>query len=204
MNSIGLEELPKLPFENPSVVGIAPRMLSLQQEEAISKVLTANGVGWLVTRYDEVRTLLADRRLGLSNPNPAQPSPSAARAYMVALMAGDDHDTERPRHAQMRDLLVPLFSTARMRRLQSRIEEHVDELLDQLIATKPPVDLHQALSFPLPTMAISELLGVPLADRNRFGQWARGTFDQSSDQRAADTFEKVMRLHVGTRSAQTN
>lgn len=189
---IGMQELPRLPFDNPSVMGIAPQMLALQKEGPIARVRTAEEDAWLVTRYDEVRTLLADRRLALSNPNPRTPAKSAARNFMVALMAGDDPETESTRHAQMRALLVPRFSTRRMRLMQSRIEEHVDELLDAMAASTPPADLHHALSFPLPTMVICDLLGVPLADRERFGQYARGTFDQSDDQHAADTFQQVV------------
>ncbi|GGY08304.1 cytochrome P450 [Streptomyces minutiscleroticus] len=187
-----MKELPKLPFDNPSVVGIAPQMRALQQEGPITRVRTAGEDAWLVTRYDEVKALLADRRLGLSNPAPEQSAKSAARRFMVALMAGDDHDTEATRHAQMRALLVPRFSTRRMRLMKARIEHHVDDLLDQLAAGSPPVDLHRALSFPLPTMVICDLLGVPLADRERFGQWARGTFDQSDNQHSADTFQQVV------------
>jgi len=92
----------------------------------------------------------------------------------------------------MRSLLVPRFSTRRMRLMKSRIEQHVDDLLDQLAASAPPVDLHRVLSFPLPTMVVCDLLGVPLADRERFGQWARGTFDQSDNQHSANTFQQVV------------
>lgn len=192
MNAGYVGEMPRLPFDNPSALGIAPQMRAIQKESAITRVQTAGADAWLVTRYDEVRALLADRRLGLSNPNPDQTPVSAARSFMVALMAGDDYATEAPRHAQMRELLVPLFSTGRMRLLQDRIEHHVDDLLDHLAASTPPADLHRALSFPLPTMAISDLLGVPSADRERFGQWARGTFDQSDNQHSENTFQLVV------------
>jgi len=184
--------MPRLPFDNPSALGIDPQMRAIQKESAITRVQTAGADAWLVTRYDEVRALLADRRLGLSNPNPDQTPVSAARSFMVALMAGDDYATEATRHAQMRELLVPLFSTGRMRLLQGRIEHHVDDLLAHLAASTPPADLHRALSFPLPTMAISDLLGVPSADRERFGQWARGTFDQSDNQHSENTFQLVV------------
>ncbi|MEV0319881.1 pentalenolactone synthase [Streptomyces sp. NPDC050658] len=187
-----MKELPRLPFDNPDILGIAPQMRALQQEGPITKVRTAGEDAWLVTRYDEVRTLLADRRLRLSNPAPDGSAQSAARSFMVALMAGDDHETEPARHTQMRQLLVPRFSTRRMRLMKTQIERHVDELLDQLAATAPPVDLHRVLSFPLPTMVICDLLGVPLADRERFGLWARGTFDQSDDQHSANTFQQVV------------
>ncbi|MEV0120471.1 pentalenolactone synthase [Streptomyces sp. NPDC050703] len=187
-----MTELPRLPFDNPSIMGIAPQMRTLQREAPITRVRTAGEDAWLVTRYDEVRTLLADPRLRLSNPDPEQSANSAARGFMVALMAGDDCATEPARHARMRALLVPLFSTRRMRRMQTRIEHHVDELLDQLAVSAPPVDLHRALSFPLPTMVVCDLLGVPLDDRERFGQYARGTFDHSDDQHSANTFKKVV------------
>ncbi|CAM5388718.1 Cytochrome P450 OS=Streptomyces alboniger OX=132473 GN=CP975_28665 PE=3 SV=1 [Streptomyces alboniger] len=187
-----MKEIPSLPFDNPSIMGIAPQMRALQREGPVVKVRAGGEDAWLVTRYDEVRTLLADPRLRLSNPDREQSAKSAARGFMVALMAGDDCDTEPARHGQMRDLLVPLFSTGRMRRMKTRIEHHVDELLDELAVSAPPVDLHGALSFPLPTMVVCDLLGVPLADRERFGQWARGTFDHSDDQHAANTFKKVV------------
>jgi pentalenolactone synthase len=187
-----MKELPRLPFDNPAVLGVAPQMRALQQEGPITRVRTAGEDAWLVTRYDEVRALLADRRLGLSDPKPERAAKNTARSTMMALMAGDDYDTEATEHAQMRALLVPRFSTRRMRLMKTRIEHHVDDLLDQLAASAPPADLHRALSFPLPTMVVCDLLGVPLADRERFGQWARGTFDQSDSQHSVNTFQQVV------------
>ncbi|MEW9532558.1 pentalenolactone synthase [Microbispora sp. NPDC049125] len=187
-----MKELPRLPFDNPAILGVAPQMRELQREGPIVRVGTPGEDAWLVTRYDEVKTLLADRRLGLSNPRPGHSAKNTARAIMTALMFGDDYDTEATKHAQMRALLVPRFSTRRMRLMKTRIERHVDELLDQLAASTPPADLHRALSFPLPTMVVCDLLGVPLEDRERFGQWARGTFDQSDDQHSANTFQLVV------------
>ncbi|WP_217212642.1 pentalenolactone synthase [Streptomyces sp. AC550_RSS872] len=187
-----MKELPRLPFDNPAGLGIAPQMRALQQEGPIARVRTAGEDAWLVTRYDEVKALLSDRRLGLSDPKPERAAKNTARITMMALMAGDDYDTEATRHPQMRELLVPRFSTRRMRLMKTRIEHHVDELLDQLAACTAPVDLHRALSFPLPTMVVCDLLGVPLDDRERIGQWARGTFDQSDSQHSVNTFQQVV------------
>ncbi|WP_369213003.1 pentalenolactone synthase [Streptomyces flavofungini] len=187
-----MNALPTLPFDNPSVIGIAPEMRALQQEGPIARVWTAGEDAWLVTRYDEVKALLADRRLGLSNPSPEPSAKSTARATMMALMAGHDYETEATHHPQLRELLVPRFATRRMRLMKTRVERHVDELLDELAAGPQPADLHQALSFPLPTMTVCDLLGVPLADRETFGQWARGTFDQRDAQHSANTFQQVV------------
>lgn len=187
-----MKELPRLPFDNPDILGIAPQMYALQQEGPITRVRTAGEDAWLVTRYDEVRSLLADRRLRLSDPRPEQSAKSTARGTMMALMAGDDRETEATEHPLMRELLVPRFSTRRMRLMKTRIEHHVDDLLDRLAAGPRPTDLHSALSFPLPTMVVCDLLGVPLADRERFGLWARGTFDQSDSRHSANTYQQVV------------
>ncbi len=187
-----MNEPPRLPFENPAKIGIAPQMLALQQEQPITRVRAAGEDAWLVTRYDEVRKLLTDRRLRLSDPNPERAAKPAARSTMMALMAGNDYATEAVEHPQMRAMLVPQFSKGRMLRMKTRIEQHVDDLLDQLAASTPPADLHRALSFPLPTMTICDLLGVPLTDRQRIGQWAKDTFDQSDDQHSGNTFEEVV------------
>ena len=181
-----------MPFDNPDILGIAPQMLALQQEAPITRVRIAGDDAWLVTRYDEVRTLLADRRLSLSNPNPGQSAKNKARGIMTAVMAADDHLNEAAKHARMRALLVPRFSARRMRLMKTRVDEHVESLLDQLAAATPPADLHRALSAPLPTMVVCDLLGVPLADRERFGRWAQGTWDQRDDRHAADTFQQVV------------
>ncbi|MGW1911679.1 pentalenolactone synthase [Streptomyces sp. NPDC002076] len=187
-----MNELPALPFDNPSILGVAPRMRALQQEGPITRVRTVGEEAWLVTRYDEVKALLSDRRLGLSDPKPEPAAKNTARITMMALMAGDDYHTEATEHPRMRELLVPRFSTRRMRLMKTRIEHHVDELLDQLATSTAPVDLHRALSFPLPTMVVCDLLGVPLADRERIGQWARGTFDQSDSRHSMNTFQQVV------------
>lgn len=71
-------------------------------------------------------------------------------------------ETEQTDHAQMRALLTPFFSARRMQALCPRIEALVDALLDPLTARTPPVDLHEALSFPLPVLVICALFGGAL------------------------------------------
>ncbi|WP_241827170.1 pentalenolactone synthase [Streptomyces graminilatus] len=187
-----MTELPVLPFDNPSILGVAPRMRDLQKEGPITRVRLGSEDAWLVTHYDEVRALLSDRRLGLSDPKPERVAKTTARLTMMALMSGRDYDTEAIEHPQFRELLVPRFSTRRMRQMKIRIDQHVDGLIDKLAATPPPVDLHRALSFALPTMVVCDLLGVPLADQERIGQWAMGTFDQSDSLISVETFQQVV------------
>ena len=52
-----------------------------------------------------------------------------------------------------------------------RVEEIVDELLDH-VNNDQPFDAIQTLADPLPVIVISELLGVPPEDRDRFKAWS--------------------------------
>lgn len=60
----------------------------------------------------------------------------------------------------------------------------MDRFLDDLAPRTLPVDLHQALSFPLPVLVICELLGVPYEDREQFRLWSTGMADLHDRERA--------------------
>ena len=138
---------------------------------AIRRVTTPAGhPAWLVTRYDDVKALLSDPRLGRSHPDPAR----AARVWDSAIFGGPigDPATEAAEHALMRRLLSGAFSARRMAALRPRVRAITDELLDELAARTPPADFHESVSFPLPALVICELLGVPYADREDFRRWS--------------------------------
>jgi pentalenolactone synthase len=169
-------ELPRLPFDDGSFLDLAPGLLALQQDGPITKVITAAGdEAWLVTRYDEVKELFTDPRLGRSHPDPAH----AARITRSPIMYGaqGNHDTEEADHALMRSRLVPCFSARRMVALTPRVEGFVDDLLSDIAAGPMPCDLHVALSFALPVRVICDLLGIPRTDHARLHEWSDGMVD---------------------------
>ena len=184
-------ELPTLPFDRPNVLELAPRMRELQESMPVARVRTATGdLAWLVTRYADVRALFADPRLGRTHPRPA----AAARVSESALLGGSSagFETEGADHASMRSRLVPRFSARRMRSLRPRVESVVDSLLDSLAGRTPPVDLHEALSFPLPVLVIGVLLGVPFEDRDRFRSLSTGMADLRDRSLSASSFEALI------------
>jgi cytochrome P450 len=160
----------QLPFTtNSDALDIAPRYRTLQEEQPITRVRTRAGdPAWLVTRHADVMALFADDRLGRSHPDPAR----AARISASVLLGGPtgERDDEHAQHRRKRRLLTPAFSARRMQALRERVGSQVEGLLDELPA--PPVDLHAALSVPLPVMVICELLGVPYRDHDRFRAWS--------------------------------
>ncbi len=177
------DDLPALPFPRPDPLATPPRLRQLQARGAVARVRTLTGdEAWQVVRYREIKRLLGDDRLGRSHPDPER----APRLSDSILFGGplQNYDTEAADHARLRRLLTPFFSARRMEALRPRVEALVDELLADLARRTPPVDLHQALSFPLPVLVICELLGVPATDRERFRLWSRDMADLHDRPRA--------------------
>jgi cytochrome P450 len=149
---------------------------------ALATHTPAGDPAWLVTDYDLVRELLADPRLGRSHPDPEH-----APRYSESVLFGRPQPvspTAAADHARMRRLLTPWFSARRLEALRPRVGELVTGLLDELAATDPPVDFHEAVSFPLPALVICELLGVPYADRADFRRWSDEAADMTDQQRS--------------------
>ncbi|HEX6797710.1 MAG TPA: cytochrome P450 [Ktedonobacterales bacterium] len=183
--------LPALPFEQPGPLAVPPLLRALQAERPITRVRTPAGdEAWLVTRYTEVKQLLGDSRLGRSHPDPEH----APRISDSILFGGpmEPYETEQADHAQMRALLTPFFSARRMQALRPRVEAQVEQLLDTLATQTPPVDLHKALSFPLPVLVICELLGVPYEDREQFRIWSRDMADLHDKVRAGAALQRLV------------
>jgi cytochrome P450 len=167
---------PQLPFARRDMFDVPARYRELRADGPITRVRTQAGdLAWLVTGYPETRRLLADERLGRAHPAPDR----ASRISNSGLVGGPrgDFATEKATHERMRRLLVPAFSRRRMNALREHVQSIVDDLLDRMAARTPPVDLHEALSFPLPALVICELLGVPYDDRDHF----RGLSDRVAD-----------------------
>ncbi len=169
---MNVAERPQLPFTRPNLLDLAPLYQVLRREAPVTPVTTPAGdPAWLVTRYEEVRALLGDNRLGRSHPEPER----AARITHAAIQDGPtgDYTTEEADHKRMRRLLAPAFSAKRMRMLSGHVQGLVDGYLDRLAAehAQAPagvVDLHAGLAFPLPVAIICRLLGVPESDRDLF------------------------------------
>lgn len=187
----------QLPLERDHLLEVPPLLRRLQGEGPIHRVRTQVGdEAWLVTRYEEVRQLLGDDRLGRSHPDPD----NAARSGDSVLFGGPlgDYDTERADSARMRSLLQPHFSPKRMRALRPRVEALAGELLDDLAQRTPPADLNEALAIPLPILVICELLGVPYEERTQFRAWTHAAADvrdrSRSEQGLADLFTYGQKL----------
>ncbi|MBF6546060.1 cytochrome P450 [Nocardia brasiliensis] len=152
----------RCPFDPP------PELGRRQREEPVSKVrIWDDSEPWLVTRYADIRALLADPRVSADSARDGYPAQSPgikagpARAKLFITM-------DNPEHAAQRGLLTADFTVRKIERLRPRIQQIVDDLIDDLLAGPKPADLVEAFALPVPSLVICELLGVPYADRDFF------------------------------------
>ncbi len=73
-------------------------------------------------------------------------------------------------HARLRTIVAPAFSNRRVKLLAQQVEAIAAQLFEKLAAQPQPADLRRHLSFPLPAMVISALMGVLSEDRAFFAR----------------------------------
>ncbi len=136
-----------------------PRFAELRAREAPVRVtMPYGGDAWLVTRYEQARSVLADPRFSRA----AAAGADVPRGRPGFEPAGNLLAMDPPEHGRIRTLVAKAFTVHRVKQLQPRIQEIVDTLVD---AISPPVDFTSTVAWELPMLVICELLGVPSADR---------------------------------------
>jgi cytochrome P450 len=130
-------------------------------------VSTPAGVdAYVISRYDDVRTLLRDGRLSSRLAPSDHVVPDADLGREVE--SGSILQVDGAAHKRLRRMLATEFAVKRMEALRPRVAAMVDERIDGLLATGGPVDLVREFALPIPSLVICELLGVPYADRDEF------------------------------------
>ncbi|HTM54455.1 MAG TPA: cytochrome P450 [Pirellulales bacterium] len=133
---------------------------------------------WLVSRYDDVISVLTDERFAkdafrvLSKERLAD-VPWLTKLMIPLLIPLSNHMLNRdpPDHTRLRGLVQQAFSPRRVEAMRGRIESLADELLDR-VERRGRMDLIADYALPIPTTVIAEMLGVPVADRHKFHRWS--------------------------------
>lgn len=146
-----------------------PSYVSLREQPSLPRVSTPAGVDvWLVTRYDDAKTVLGE---GVSFSN-VDSSSSHLMGDKDALGAPPPpgvmlrHDGDE--HARLRLRLAREFMVKKIARYEPFIRSVVAGHIDRLASLSQPVDLYREFGLPVPALVISELLGVPEGDREEF------------------------------------
>jgi cytochrome P450 len=125
---------------------------------------------WAVTGYEAAMEVFRHRGCA---------SGPIAQRYVVGLPPGAARDEmshrinflDPPDHPRVRSLVSKAFTPRRIADLVPWIEATAERLLDELDGERE-LDLLRRFAHPLPSLVISELLGVPSADRDRLTAWS--------------------------------
>jgi cytochrome P450 PksS len=129
---------------------------------------------WLITRYDDVVTVLKDERFAKDRSRAQTQEQLAALPWVPKAFLPLTHhmlDKDPPDHTRLRALVQQAFSPRLVEGMRSRIETIADELFSR-VARRGRMDLVSEYALPIPTMIIAEMLGVPIKDRHRFHRWS--------------------------------
>jgi cytochrome P450 len=130
---------------------------------------------WLVTRYDDVAGVLKDDRFAKDPLNALSPEQHAQQPWIPAFarpLTRNMLDVDAPDHPRLRGLVQKAFTPRLIERMRGRVQVLCDRLLDRACGRRR-FDLIRAYAQPVPTTIIAEILGVPVADRQRFQRWSQ-------------------------------
>ena len=115
---------------------------------------------WMLFDYESVRRALHDPAVFSSR---AAPPGGAPLDWMIFM--------DPPKHTKLRAIVMRTFTPRAIASLEPRVNRLAHELLDGAVG-QGTMDLVADFAAPLPLLVISELLGVPAADRVQLSRWS--------------------------------
>ncbi|MGO4530133.1 cytochrome P450 [Paenibacillus sp. 2TAF8] len=137
----------------------------LRKDTPLFKVMFPQGeFGWMITRYEDAVQILKDSRF----------SKDMVKRYGSdgqSIFSSNMLFSDPPDHRRLRGLVQKAFTPKLVADMRSHIQSIADDLLDNL-PSQEKMNLIDEFAFPLPIIVISEILGVPLEDRDKFRMWS--------------------------------
>jgi len=150
------ERSARCPFDPPSDYA------RWREAEGLRRVVWGGHTVWAVSRLEDIKTAMTDPRVSADIVGRLQGEERGEGAPPIFPRMDD------PEHARLRRMLTKDFTVKRVQAMRPRIQEMVDDFLDQMIGKGQPADIVRDFALPVPSLVISLLLGVPYADHELF------------------------------------
>lgn len=187
-------DIPEYPMERAAACPFAPPPQMLGHPKGLFRVKIWNGdTPWLITGHEEARTLFADSRISVDDRIAGFPHWNEHMLATVDKRPRSVFTSDAEEHTRFRRMLSKPFTFRRVEGLRTAIQKITDECIDEVLAGPQPADLVAKLALPVPTVVISEMLGVPYEDHEFFQEHANAGLARYA---AADAMQKgAMSLH---------
>ncbi|MFE2263635.1 cytochrome P450 [Streptomyces griseosporeus] len=162
-----------------------PVLAELMREGPLTRIRLPYGEGWawLATRHEDVRLITDDPRFGRAEVTARQVTRTAPH---FPPLPGSLAWADQPDHDRLRKPVAGAFTVAAMKRMRPRAQRMLDALIDGVVAEGPPADLVERVLEPFPVAVVSEVMGVPVADREQVHAWTRRINSTSGGAEAAE------------------
>jgi len=141
---------------------------------------------WRLSRYDDCVRVLRGVRCGvrrLDGTYPRRPDSAGPAEFMLL--------QDPPTHTRLRKLVSKSFTPRAAESWRARAQEIANECMDRALE-RGAIDVIADLALPVPSTLICEMLGVPVADRDRFTKWtADATHGLSGTMASPETQERA-------------
>jgi cytochrome P450 len=166
----------------------APVALELNTVKPLSRVRIWDGsTPWLITGYDAIRSLFTDSRASVDDRKPGYPHWNEGMLATVHKRPRSVFTADAEEHTTFRRMLSKPFTFKRVEGLRPAVQKITDDHIDAILAGPQPADLVDALALPVPSLVISQLLGVPYSDAEFFQEQAsRGMGRYASAEESAE------------------
>ncbi len=184
-----------------------PIYTAMREKGPVSSVTLPTGEPiWFVTRYAEVLAMLKDDERFANDPSSALTDEEYALLFQQATehLSPEQQEMEvqideilrqhllrvdPPDHSRLRRLVAIPFTPKFIEGLRPRVQAVADTLLDAVQARadetgRREMELISDFAYPLPLTVISEMLGIPLADRDKFREWSQAAVSFTPADRA--------------------
>jgi cytochrome P450 len=140
---------------------------------------------WSVTRYHDLIDLVSDPQTFLNGEG------TQILSRKVEGSTSTVHNTDPPRHGQLRKLATPHLRAVKIRQWQDMIDTAVDHILDS-IGGQQDIELVQSASALLTIQVLGQVLGVPIEDCALLLDWTnRVISDDPEFMRSPDEKEQA-------------
>lgn len=154
-------------------------------------VKPSGGQVWVISRYADVKALLADPRMSIE----ARHSRHGYQGFGLP-PALDAHlmNVDDAAHTRLRRLVSAAFTSRRIEAQRERIQALADNLIDA-IAPRGAADMVADYAAPIPVAVICDLLGIPEADGATFQTYTRSLMTPNDPDRPS-TRDLVSGMHA--------
>src|SRR5689334_17682439 len=189
-------DIPEYPVDRDARCPFAPppQVLDMGTAKPLSRVRIWDGsTPWLITGHEVARELFADSRISVDDRIEGFPHWNEHMLSTVDKRPRSVFTSDAEEHTRFRRMLSKPFTFRRVEALRPVIQDVTNECIDVILAGPQPADLVTKLALPVPTVVISEMLGVPYEDHEFFQEHANAGLARYA---AADAMQKgAMSLH---------